>query len=184
MKGIVFNLVEEIVRQELGEKAWDDLLDAAQLDGAYTSLGSYPDQQLFQLVGAASKALNKSPDEIIRWVGVKALPMLARKYPQFFAEHKSTLPFVLTLNYIIHPEVRKIYPGANVPEFDFDTSVPGVLLMGYQSSRKMCSFAEGLVTGAAAHYGEAVNFTHLKCMKHGDEKCLFQISFKPSQRSQ
>ena len=29
----------------------------------------------------------------------------------------------------IHPEVRKLYPGASVPEFDFDTSSPDVLLI-------------------------------------------------------
>ncbi|MBN3851729.1 heme NO-binding protein, partial [Paraburkholderia sp. Ac-20342] len=37
MKGIVFNLLEELVRREHGEDAWDDLLDAAHVQGAYTS---------------------------------------------------------------------------------------------------------------------------------------------------
>src|ERR1051325_8340200 len=150
MKGIIFNLLQEIVEQEYGEQTWDALLEAAQLKGAYTSLGSYPDSDLMKLVGAASTALGKSPDEIVRWVGCKAAPLLAAKYPRFFDAHKSTRPFVLTLNQIIHPEVRKLYPGADVPEFDFDTSSEEFLLMGYQSARRMCAFAEGLVTGAAA----------------------------------
>ena len=41
MKGIVFNLLEEIVRETYGEDTWDDLLDSADLDGAYTSLRIY-----------------------------------------------------------------------------------------------------------------------------------------------
>ena len=57
MKGIIFNLVEEVVTAAYGEDTWDSLLDEAGLDGSYTSLGSYPDEDLFQLVGAASKAL-------------------------------------------------------------------------------------------------------------------------------
>ena len=38
MKGIVFNLLEEVVTEAYGADAWDSLLDAAGLDGAYTSL--------------------------------------------------------------------------------------------------------------------------------------------------
>ncbi|MEW6303411.1 MAG: heme NO-binding domain-containing protein [Verrucomicrobiota bacterium] len=178
MKGIIFNLLQEIVEAEYGEKAWDRMLEAAQVEGAYTSLGSYPDSDLGKLVGAAAGALKQSPDDIVRWVGRKALPLLAAKYPHFFRPHQSARSFVLTLNQIIHPEVRKFYPGANVPEFDFDVSSPEVLLMSYRSARRLCSFAEGLVEGAAAHYGEQVAFEHLSCMKRGDAKCLFRISFR------
>ena len=47
MKGIIFNLLEEVVTQAHGEEVWDQLLDAAQVDGAFTSLGNYPDEDLF-----------------------------------------------------------------------------------------------------------------------------------------
>src|SRR5437773_2399002 len=122
MKGIVFNLLEQVVRQEYGEATWDQLLAAARLDGAYTSLGSYRDEDLYQLVGAAASALGLEPDAVVRWFGRKAMPLLAQKYPKFFEPHRSTRAFVLTLNDIIHPEVRKLYPGAQVPVFGFDTS--------------------------------------------------------------
>src|SRR5687768_2582444 len=115
MKGIVFNLLAEVVQKQYGEETWEALLEAAQLDGAYTSLGNYPDSDLMKLVGAASSALNLPPNAIIRWFGVNALPLLAQRFPQFFKPHTSTRSFVLTLNSIIHPEVRKLYPGADVP---------------------------------------------------------------------
>ena len=57
MKGIVFNLLEDLVVRDHGEDAWDDLLEEAGSDGAYTSLGSYDDAELLALVGAASTAL-------------------------------------------------------------------------------------------------------------------------------
>src|SRR5690348_17125586 len=115
MKGIVFNLLAEAVQREFGEDTWDTLLEAAQLEGAYTSLGSYPDTDLMKLVVAASSALNLTADAVVRWFGRNALPLMAANYPNFFQGHTSTRPFVLTLNNIIHPEVRKIYPGADVP---------------------------------------------------------------------
>jgi hypothetical protein len=55
VKGIIFNLVEEVVSQAHGDDAWDAVLDAAHLDGSYTSLGSYPDSDLEQLTEAAAK---------------------------------------------------------------------------------------------------------------------------------
>jgi hypothetical protein len=177
MKGIVFNLLEEIVSRDYGEDVWDELLEAAGLDGAYTSLGSYSDADLLGLVAAASSALDTPPEEIVRWFGRSALPLFAERYPQFFEPHASARSFVLTLNQVIHPEVRKLYPGADVPVFDFDTSSEDVLVMGYASARKMCAFAEGLIEGAATHYGEQALIEQPKCMVRGDEKCVLEISF-------
>jgi hypothetical protein len=177
MKGIVFNLLEEVVSREYGEDTWDKLLDAAKLDGVYTSLGSYEDGDLGALVRAASAVLELPPDAIVRWFGREALPLLANAYPQFFAPHTSTRSFVFTLNDIIHPEVRKLYPGADVPVFDYLPSSNGTLAMGYSSPRKLCAFAEGLIEGAAAHYGETVTIDQPTCMNRGDPKCLLNITF-------
>ncbi len=183
MKGIVFNLFEAVVQQEHGEDAWDDLLDAAGLDGAYTSLGSYEDADFAKLVHAASTSWDMLPHDIIRWFGRSAIPLIAATYPSFFAPHASTRPFVLTLNNIIHPEVRKLYPGADVPDFDFDTSSPDVLLMRYRSPRKLCAFAHGLVEGAAAYYREEVTFEQPACMHRGDKECVFRITFSARARA-
>jgi hypothetical protein len=177
MKGVVFNLLEQVVTRDYGEDTWDRLLDKASLDGAFTSLGGYSDAEFFTLVSAASDTLDKDPDEIVRWFGREALPLLATSYPQFFEPHDSTKPFILTLNDIIHPEVRKLYPGADVPVFDFNVTNEA-LVMGYRSDRKLCSFAEGLIEGAAAHFGETVSIEQSECMKRGDPKCTLEISFE------
>ena len=76
------------------------------------------------LVGAASQALALPADDVVRWFGRNALPLLAERYPAFFAPHDDVRSFVLTLNEIIHPEVRKLYPGADTPDFAFDASDP------------------------------------------------------------
>lgn len=177
MKGIVFNLLEELVRRDFGEDTWDDLLDAAQVDGAYTSLGSYPDTDLQRLVAAASQSLNLPPEAIVRWLGRESIPVLAARYPGFFRPHTETSSFLLSLNDIIHPEVRKLYPGADVPVFDFDLSHLPEIRMSYNSRRRMCSFAEGLIEGSAQHFGERVELHQATCMHQGDASCLFHIRF-------
>jgi hypothetical protein len=55
MKGIVFNVVESIIEREFGGEMWDTLIDEAKVDGAYTSLGNYPDEDLYALIDVASR---------------------------------------------------------------------------------------------------------------------------------
>ncbi|HXE73524.1 MAG TPA: heme NO-binding domain-containing protein [Candidatus Nitrosotenuis sp.] len=180
MKGVLFNLLEEVVTREHGEAAWDAILEAAGLEGAYTSLGSYPDEDLPALATAASHLLGTDPDEILRWFGRQAIPLLARAYPQVFAPHRSTRSFLLTLNDVIHPEVRKLYPGADVPFFEFHTPGEQVLEVGYSSPRRLCALAEGLMEGAARHFGEGLQIDQPRCMRRGDPKCLLVCRFSAS----
>jgi hypothetical protein len=180
MKGIVFNLLEEVVRAEYGEDTWDTLLDKAGLDGAYTSLGGYPDTDMLQLVAAASAALNVPPVAVVKWFGVKAIPLLRARYPDYFVGHKDTRTFLMTLNSIIHPEVRKVYPGADVPVFEIETMVDErTMLMGYRSARQLCSLAEGFIEGSAAEFAEVASIEQPSCMHRGDERCLLKIVFTP-----
>jgi hypothetical protein len=179
MKGIVFKLLEDAVTAEHGEATWDRLLAATHLEGAYTTLGSYPDEELFKIVLAASTVLGVPSNDLLRWFGERAIPRLAQVYPEFFAAHRTTRPFVLSLNDVIHPEVRKLYPGADVPWFDFETPTPNQLIIGYRSNRRLCTFAEGLIQGAATHYRESVAIEQQRCMLRGDDKCLIACSFQP-----
>src|SRR5438309_1287634 len=178
MKGIIFNLVEEVVGDAYGEDTWDDLLETTHLDGSYTSLGSYPDEELSGLVSAAAGALGISAEDVVRLIGERALPLLASRYRTFFEGHTSTQSFLLTLNDIIHPEVRKLYPGAIVPDFDFDTPEDGVLVIGYRSQRRLCALAEGFILGAASHYGEHVEVSQSRCLLRGDDQCLIRCAFR------
>lgn len=179
MKGIVFNLLEEAVSGDFGDATWDRLLDDAGLDGAYTSLGSYDDAEIVRLVEVASKALQIPPQEVLRWFGRRAMPLLVKRYPQFFGAHTSARTFLLTLNSLIHPEVRKLYPGATPPVFDFDTSDSDTLVIGYNSARRLCALAEGFMQGAAEHYRERAELRQPQCMHDGADKCVFHVQFKP-----
>jgi hypothetical protein len=175
VKGIVFNLLEQAVARAHGETVWDQLLDAVGLTGAYTSLGNYPDEEIEALAGEAARMLGLSRPDVLRWFGQAAMPILAETYPAFFTPHVSARSFVMGVNDIIHAEVRKLYPGAACPHFNIRQDDAGALLMDYRSSRNLCALAQGFIEGAAAHYGEAVDFHHASCVEHGHEHCSFRI---------
>jgi hypothetical protein len=177
VKGIVFNLLEEAVSNAYGDAAWDRLLDVAGLEGAYTSLGNYDDAEIAALVRAASWALEIPEESVLRWFGRRAMPLLARRYPAFFDRHANVRSFLLSLNSIIHPEVCKLYPGAQTPVFDFEMGGAGMLKIGYNSPRRLCALADGFMHGAATHFGERIELEQHECMHRGDARCVFHVRF-------
>lgn len=180
MKGIIFNLAEEVVTSLHGEDVWDAVLDGAGVDGSYTSLGSYPDEELVALVAAAGDLLGAPPDDVLRSLGEGAMPLLAERFPSFFEGHSSSRSFILTLNDIIHAEVRKLYPDATVPDFGFESPSDSEVVVQYDSPRRLCALAEGFIAGAAHHYGEDVTVEQPSCMHRGDPSCLLHCRFLPA----
>ena len=175
MKGVIFNLTEKVLVAEHGEDAWDTLLELTGLEGAYTSLGSYPDHELAQLLDAASAATGEPVSELLRWIGRRAMPRLAAHYPDFFRSVNNGRDFILSVNDIIHPEVRKLYAGAACPHFRLATAQDGALSIGYASPRKLCDLAHGFIEGAADHYGETVRIKHDLCMLKDDPVCRLTV---------
>jgi hypothetical protein len=175
LKGIMFDLLEATVSATHGERVWDDLLETTGLTGAYTTLGNYPDRELVALIAAVAAHTGRSEHEALRWFGRTAMPSLAMSYPEFFAGQDDIRTFVVALNDIIHPEVRKLYPGADVPTFGFERSDDGSITLRYGSPRRMCALAEGLIEGAAAQFGQIVSIEQPDCMLRGDELCTIEV---------
>ncbi|MGQ0383692.1 MAG: heme NO-binding domain-containing protein [Gammaproteobacteria bacterium] len=182
MKGIVFNLLEEVVTTHVGESAWDKILAHAGADGAYTSLGNYADGDFANLVGVLARASKKTDRQVLAWFGRHAMPFLSQRYPEFFTSQRGLRGFLLSLNAVIHAEVRKLYPGADVPEFEFETP-PGeaahdTLIIHYRSKRRLCALAEGFIAGAADHFREKVAVSQPKCMLDGAPECVIECRFE------
>lgn len=176
MKGIIFNLLEQAVVDEHGPTVWEALLGDTGLDGAWTSVGSYPDDDLLALVSAGARRLDVDQQALIRWFGHTALPLLAQRYGAFFDGHSSLATFLPTLNDVIHAEVRKLYPDAVVPTFDFLEVSSESVVMAYTSPRHLCALAEGFIEGAADHFGETATIDQRACMVRGDERCVIAVS--------
>lgn len=181
MKGIIFRLLEQVVTRAHGDETWEKLLEATGLSGEFTTLGNYPDEQLRALVDAAAEATGEPTEVVIRWFGREAMPVLANLYPEFFQPHHSLATFLPTLNDVIHAEVRKLYPDAVVPEFDFTRPDPHSIRLVYRSPRKLCALAEGFIEGAATLLGETVTITQPECMLLGGERCVLDCTFEPAQ---
>jgi hypothetical protein len=177
MKGIVFNLLEEAVVEAQGPDAWDQVLEDAGVDGAYTSLGNYPDDEAMALVAAICEQVGEPANVVLRDFGRAALPSLVARFPEFAAAHASAKSFLMRLDDTIHPEVVKLYPDARPPRFRFEDPAPGVLVMHYVSERRLCAMAEGMIEASAAHFRESLALDHPECMRRGAPRCTFVATF-------
>lgn len=175
MKGVLFSVLEEVVVPRYGEDAWDDILAAARVDGAYTSLGDYPEADLTAIVTAVAGHLGVSIDDVLVLGGRAGFPVLVERHPTLVEEFADWRTLLHALDGIIHPEVHKIYPGSQVPTFSAEDTDDGVRLT-YRSARRLCRLAEGLVLGTADHFGAAVDVTHESCTQRGDATCVLLVA--------
>jgi len=167
-----------MVEEHLGLEAWDEML--AQVEpasgGSYTAAATYDDEELLAIVGYLSERTGKPAAELIHDFGAYLLGAFHARYPRFF-DGVTAKEFLRNVGGIIHAEVRKLYPDAGVPSFEYEDPGPDRLVMLYESPRKMCALAEGLIHGAGAHFGVSIELDHPRCMHRGDDHCRLELRF-------
>jgi predicted hydrocarbon binding protein len=178
MKGIVFNLLNEMVEEKFGLEVWDALLLETDLEGIYVATNTYPDSELFDLVGAAEAASGIPARELVHTFGEYMVPSFAKRYPVFFEGQENLKSFLLTVDQVVHVEVRKLYPEAGLPEFKYEDPGDSKLTMLYRSPRKLCALAEGLIAGSAKHFNEQYTLAHDVCMHHNSDHCALEITLQ------
>lgn len=177
MKGVVFNYLAEMVEEEFGLEAWDSILQATGLAGDYISSQTYPDEELMMLVDAAHEKTGIDKKDLIRSFGRFILPNFREQNPQFFESQTNLKSFLLSVDRMIHIEVRKLHPDAALPEFDYADESDSELTMYYSSPRKLCHLAEGLIDASAEHFNTKYELQHTECMHDGAERCTLKIIF-------
>ena len=177
MKGIIFSLLEDVVTTHFDADAWDDMVDASAVSGSYSAIGSYGDAEFVSLLQQLPAGAGENNQARLRWFGQRAMARLAERYSVFFEGHITTLTFLPTLNDVIHPEVRKLYPGADVPVFGFEDGDDGAMTLTYRSHRRLCALAEGFIAGAAHVFGETASVHQDQCALEGADECRIVCRF-------
>lgn len=176
---MVFTMLGEMVEEAYGVGVWNDLINEVKpaSEGAYVSAATYPDEEMGAFVMALSRRINTPVSKLLVAFGQYLFPKLAQKFPVFMQKEGRLYNFILTLNDIIHMEVRKLYPEAALPHFEFSKFPDGRLGLEYHSPRKMCFLAEGLLLGAAEYYGESIDVNQTACLHQGDKYCFIEVKF-------
>ena len=178
MKGIVFTLLNQMVEEKFGLEAWDQLIEKSGVDGLYISTATYPDEEVMKLVATASEMTGIAVNDLVKAFGVYMVPQFHEKYPVFFKPEMTLKSFLLTVDRVIHVEVRKLYPDAGLPDFQYKDESDNELTMIYRSPRKLCMLAEGLIEGAAKHFKTEYTLEHDICMHKGADACHLKLTMQ------
>ena len=180
MKGMIFNQLEDMLTETAGSDAWDEVVSRATLqtaDGAYAGPKVYPDSDLMSLVESASGYTKIPIPDLVRAFGRYMFPRLARRFPQFLKSGMSAKSFLVSVDRVIHVEVKKLHQDAELPHFSYQDDRPNEMTMVYRSPRKLCDLAAGLIDGVGAHFGETIDQQHVECTKRGADACRFRLRF-------
>jgi len=159
MKGIVFTEFLEMVEDKFSADMVDDIIDDCDLasGGAYTAVGTYPHEEIVALVSALSKHSQIAIPDLLRIFGEHLFGQFVKGYPTFFDGITGALPFLHGIEDVIHVEVRKLYPDAELPRFSTEVFTDNQLILVYESSRHFEDLAEGLIHGCIKYFGESIS---------------------------
>lgn len=155
MKGMVFTEFLEMVETKFSADMVDDIIDDANpaSGGAYTSVGTYSHEELVDMVVALSNRTQIPVPVLVRTFGEHVFGVFARSFQQFFEGVPDALTFLSGIEDIIHAQVIKLYPDAQLPKFDCVRD-GNQLTMIYHSDRHLADLAEGLIMGCGQHFGD------------------------------
>ncbi|NVK56349.1 MAG: heme NO-binding domain-containing protein [Alteromonadaceae bacterium] len=156
MLGIVFTSLVEMLEEKVSPEFADDVLNEANLvnDGAYTAVGYYPFSELEKILAVLVEKTDKSLDELLYDYGVYLFNVLVSNHAEMMANRSSVLDVLVSLDDDIHVQVRKLYPDADLPSFSVLNKTNESILLEYHSLHDLYALAEGLIDGAALHFGE------------------------------
>lgn len=158
MKGMVFTELVEFVEEKFGFEVADGMLEASLLEnkGAYTQAANYPFEELAAIVTKLSQITGIAMGTLIEAYGRHLFGRIVGLYPPMVANFSSSLPFIAQVDTFIHPEVKKLYPDADLPSFQVITLSEKELVIDYTSNKPLMPLARGLMLGAADHFGESI----------------------------
>ena len=164
MKGIIFTEFLELVETKFGYGVANALLEGCDLPsgGAYTAVGTYDHVEVLTLVGQLQKLTGTPASDLLEAYGEYLFPTLASQMKSMSLSFDGSLELLCSIESIIHKEVLKLYPDAELPSFDIEKINPQEILMEYRSCRPFAHLAKGLIAGCATYYEEKLSVS----MKH------------------
>ncbi|MDI5835312.1 heme NO-binding domain-containing protein [Shewanella xiamenensis] len=179
MKGIIFNVLEDMVVAQCGMSVWNDLLEKhAPKDRVYVSAKSYAESELFSIVQDVAQRLNMPIQDVVKAFGQFLFNGLASRHAGVVEHFEDFTSLVMGIHDVIHLEVNKLYHEPSLPNITGQHLSDNQIALRYSSPRRLCFCAEGLLFGAAEHFKQKIQITHDTCMHTGADHCMLIIELQ------
>ncbi len=174
MKGLVFNEFLEMVENKFGFQMSVSIISQSNLptNGVYSSVGTYDYKELVSLVVALSKETNISVQDLLKIYGEYLFTIFVKNYSVFLVGVDNLFVFLCQVEEVIHVEVKKLYPDADLPKFKTEIINGKEMNLIYYSNKALYDFAVGLIHGAATYYKVNINVDKILQNEQGTEVLL------------
>lgn len=149
---IIHNLLEDIVRTEDGSAPLAKVRAVASEAGA----GNDPVAKVAAFAAALSGVRAKSLTDVYRALAAGVVAPIFRAFPILIRANKSTMSLLMHINQIAPATLEAIVPGVEAPDFDVELLGPESVRLRFIGSDAVAAIMEGVVEGAARHFGETV----------------------------
>ncbi|AEF54717.1 heme NO-binding domain-containing protein [Marinomonas posidonica] len=177
MKGAVFTNFQEMIEEQFGMECWETLLEKCNLPsgGIYTSSETYDDEEILSLVVALSEHSSIPVPDLVEAFGRYLYDGLAHSLPPSMMDFPDLWSLLEAVDSVIHVEVNKLYPDASTPSILVTEKRDNGVTLYYQSPRKLCLLAIGLIHKAAESFDTPITIKHTCCMNEGADHCSLVI---------
>jgi predicted hydrocarbon binding protein len=177
MNGIVFMEIGKFAHSRLGPQAWAEAMRAAGIPSRiYYRVADYPDDEALALLSALSGALQEPVQAVLESLGEFIVPDLMKMSRYWIQPQWKTLDLIEHTEETIHETLRQEGSQTDPPRLRCRRTGPHEVVVTYDSPRRMCSLAKGIIAGVAKHYGETVTITEPSCMLKGAASCELIIA--------
>ncbi len=179
MHGTIFLQLKKYVCEKFGDEKWDVLLEKSNLEKKiYLPVKEYPDEDALSIVSTASKITGLATRAILEDFGEFIVPGLLEMYGSLVQPEWNALDLIERTEETIHKVVIRKNPGAKPPHIKSNRISPKEIAITYDSPRKMCALAKGIINGIAKHYETEVEIIETSCMLRGSPSCNISITLK------
>jgi predicted hydrocarbon binding protein len=137
----------------------------------YYRVAEYPDEEAFALLATLSMQLKQPISEVLENLGEFIVPDLMRMARYWIAPEWKTLDVIANTERTIHETLRSEGSNTHPPRLQCRRSAPDEVIVTYDSPRRMCSLARGIIRGLAGHFEERVTIDEPACMLKGAAAC-------------
>lgn len=151
MDGKLIGLMRDTLIRRYGEKLWASLTrDTASVDGPSDSLAC--------------------------WLGRDAVPAMEESFPSLFERHADLESFIRGLGDELPVSGARGDGDPMRVSFRHVRTPDGEILLRIDADCVVCALVQGVIAGAAIHYGEGISIEEIKSRKRGDNACVLRIS--------
>jgi len=176
MHGLIFAEMKRYFGTRFGSDSWDNILKECGIGWKiYLQNREYPDEEAVSILSSASKITGKSIFDILEDLGEFIVPTLITSFKTLIKPEWKTLDLLENTEETIHKAVRVRDPLAKPPYLKTNRLSPEEVVILYNSPRKMCGLAKGIIKGVAGYYNERVLINEAVCMLRGNPRCEIKV---------